>query len=522
MSVYDIAEEFVQFTGRSVFLTGKAGTGKTTFLRRMREQTHKQMAVVAPTGVAAINAGGVTIHSFFQLPFTPFVPTNEGRANLISKQQVTSVRRKVFQELELLIIDEISMVRADVLDAMDAVLRHYRYRYHEPFGGVQVIFIGDMYQLSPVVVGDEWDLLSQFYASPYFFHSQVIMQQTPVYIELDHIFRQTNQQFIQLLNEVRNDQLSTNGLELLNSRYDPDFRPHEDEGYITLTTHNRKADAINAEEMAKIDTAVFTYEAKIQGDFSDKSYPNDALLSLKVGAKVMFIANDVGVDRKYFNGKLGVVTSLSETEIFVTCNGETEPLLVNQETWQNIRYSVNQETNQIEEEELGSYTQFPLRLAWAITIHKSQGLTFDKVVIDAGAAFASGQVYVALSRCRSLDGIVLTTPINQRSLVVDEHVLNFSEKKIATTELERQVDLFKSQYNAEILRTAFDFAMITGITRSFVNYVGSLILDFNEETQPFLDSLQTHVYDLYGVSDKFQYQLAHFVQRMIRKNYSNV
>lgn len=508
MSVYDIAEEFVQFTGRSVFLTGKAGTGKTTFLRRMREQTHKQMAVVAPTGVAAINAGGVTIHSFFQLPFTPFVPTNEGRANLISKQQVTSVRRKVFQELELLIIDEISMVRADVLDAMDAVLRHYRYRYHEPFGGVQVIFIGDMYQLSPVVVGDEWDLLSQFYASPYFFHSQVIMQQTPVYIELDHIFRQTNQQFIQLLNEVRNDQLSTNGLELLNSRYDPDFRPHEDEGYITLTTHNRKADAINAEEMAKIDTAVFTYEAKIQGEFSDKSYPNDALLSLKVGAKVMFIANDVGVDRKYFNGKLGVVTSLSETEIFVTCNGETEPLLVNQETWQNIRYSVNQETNQIEEEELGSYTQFPLRLAWAITIHKSQGLTFDKVVIDAGAAFASGQVYVALSRCRSLDGIVLTTPINQRSLVVDEHVLNFSEKKIATTELERQVDLFKSQYNAEILRTAFDFAMITGITRSFVNYVGSLILDFNEETQPFLDSLQTHVYDLYGVSDKFQYQLA--------------
>ncbi len=507
MSVYDIAEEFVQFTGRSVFLTGKAGTGKTTFLRRMREQTHKQMAVVAPTGVAAINAGGVTIHSFFQLPFTPFVPTNEGRANLIAKQHVTSVRRKIFQELELLVIDEISMVRADVLDAMDAILRHYRYRYQEPFGGVQVIFIGDMYQLSPVAVGDEWSLLSQFYASPYFFHSQVISQQTPVYIELDHIFRQTNQQFIRLLNEVRNNQLSADGFELLNLRYNPDFRPQEGDGYITLTTHNRKADTINAEEMAKIEAPIFTYEAKIQGEFSDKSYPNDALLALKVGAKVMFIANDVGADRKYFNGKLGIVTSLSETEIFVTCDGETEPLLVIQETWQNIRYSVNKETNQIEEEELGSYTQFPLRLAWAITIHKSQGLTFDKVVIDAGSAFASGQVYVALSRCRSLDGIVLTTPINQRSLVVDEHVLDFSERKTAESELEQQVQAFKSQYNAEILRTAFDFSMIAGMTRSFVNYIGSLILDFNDETQPFLNALQTQVYELQSVSDKFLRQL---------------
>ena len=507
MSVYDIAEEFVQFTGRSVFLTGKAGTGKTTFLRRMREQTHKQMAVVAPTGVAAINAGGVTIHSFFQLPFTPFVPTEEGRSNLIAKQHVTAVRRKIFQELELLVIDEISMVRADILDAMDAILRHYRYRYQEPFGGVQVIFIGDMYQLSPVAVGDEWNLLSQFYTSPYFFHSQVIAQQTPVYIELDHIFRQTNQQFIRLLNEVRNNQLSTEGLDLLNLRYKPDFRPQEGDGYITLTTHNRKADAINAEAMAKIESPVFTYNAKIQGEFSDKSYPNDASLALKVGAKVMFIANDVGVDRKYFNGKIGVVTALSEKDIFVTCDGETEELVVVPETWQNMRYSVNKETNHIEEEELGSYTQYPLRLAWAITIHKSQGLTFDKVVIDAGSAFASGQVYVALSRCRSLDGIVLTTPINQRSLAVDEHVRDFSQTKPAESELEQQVRLFKSQYNAQILHTTFDFSMIAGMMRSFVNYIGSLILDFNEETQPFLNALQTQMYEIYSVSDKFLRQL---------------
>ena len=507
MSVYDIAEEFVQLTGCSVFLTGKAGTGKTTFLRRMRDQTHKQMAVVAPTGVAAINAGGVTIHSFFQLPFTPFVPTEEGRSNLIAKQKVAGHRRKIFQELELLVIDEISMVRADTLDAIDAILRHYRYRHKEPFGGVQVIFIGDMYQLSPVAVGDEWNLLSQFYASPYFFHSQVISEQTPVYIELDHIFRQTNQQFIRLLNEVRNNQLSPEGLDLLNLRFNPNFRPNDGDGYIRLTTHNRKADAINAQEMAKIAPPIFRYDATIKGEFSDKNYPNDAALALKVGAKVMFIANDSGADRKYFNGKIGLVTALTDKEIFVTCDSETEELVVVPETWENIRYNINKDTNQIEEEELGSYTQYPLRLAWAITIHKSQGLTFDKWVVDAGSAFATGHVYVALSRCRSLDGIVLTTPINQRSLAVDEHVLDFSQRKTAESELEQQVQLFKSQYNAKVLQTTFDFAMIAGMMRSFVNYISSLITDFNEETQPFLTTLQTQVYELYSVSEKFQRQL---------------
>src|SRR5574344_1138803 len=471
-SVYNLAEEFVELTGCSVFLTGKAGTGKTTFLRQIREQTHKQIAVVAPTGVAAINAGGVTIHSFFQLPFTPFVPTSEGATNLISKQHVTSVRRKIFQELELLVIDEISMVRADTLDAIDTILRHYRYRRNERFGGVQVIFIGDMYQLSPVCVGEEWALLSQFYESPYFFHSRVILQRMPIYIELDHIFRQTNQQFITLLNEVRNNHLSDNGFRLLNLRYHPNFHPKDEDGYITLTTQNLRADIINAAEMAKITNPVFSYIAEIKGDFSEKNYPNDELLKLKVGAKVMFIANDAGFDRKYYNGKIGVIAELSEEETF-----------------------------------LGSYTHYPLRLAWAITIHKSQGLTFDKVVIDAGSAFASGQVYVALSRCRSLDGIVLTTPINQRSLVVDEHVLDFSERKTAESELEQQVQAFKSQYNAEILHTAFDFSMIAGMTRSFVNYIGSLILDFNEETQPFLDALQTQVYELQMVSDKFLRQL---------------
>ncbi|NCA78974.1 MAG: hypothetical protein EOM76_02115, partial [Sphingobacteriia bacterium] len=506
-SVYNLAEEFVELTGCSVFLTGKAGTGKTTFLRQIREQTHKQIAVVAPTGVAAINAGGVTIHSFFQLPFTPFVPTSEGATNLISKQHVTSVRRKIFQELELLVIDEISMVRADTLDAIDTILRHYRYRRNEPFGGVQVIFIGDMYQLSPVCVGEEWALLSQFYESPYFFHSRVILQRMPIYIELDHIFRQTNQQFITLLNEVRNNHLSDNGFRLLNLRYHPNFHPKDEDGYITLTTHNRRADSINAAEMAKITNPVFSYIAEIKGDFSEKNYPNDELLNLKVGAKVMFIANDAGVDRKYYNGKIGVIAELSEEEIFVVCDGETESIAVSKETWENIHYGINKETNQIEETVLGSYTQYPLRLAWAITIHKSQGLTFDKVVIDAGSAFASGQVYVALSRCRSLDGIVLTTPISERSLAVDDYILAFANMKPAENELFRQVQLFKSQYSTQILNTVFNFSLIAGLVRSFVDYIGSVITDFNEETQLFLDTLLTDVYDMATVANKFLHQL---------------
>ena len=467
-TVYSIAEEFVQLTGCSVFLTGKAGTGKTTFLRRMREQTHKQMAVVAPTGVAAINAGGVTIHSFFQLPFTPFVPTTQGRKNLIEKQKVTAMRRKIFQELELLVIDEISMVRADVLDAIDTVLRHYRYRNNEPFGGVQLIFIGDMYQLSPVVAGQEWNLLNQYYAGPYFFHSLVMQQSTPVYIELDHIFRQSNQQFITLLNEVRNDNLSANMMQLLDSRYIPDFRPTEKDGYITLTTHNHKADIINQEEMAKIDATTYTYTATIKGEFSDKSFPNDFELKLKEGAKVMFIANDVGNDRKYYNGKLGVISELSDDGIEVICDGETIPITVVKETWSNVRYTVDKQTNQIEEEELGSYTQYPLRLAWAITIHKSQGLTFDRVVIDAGSAFASGQVYVALSRCRSLDGIVLTTPIQQKSLAIDQQIVEFSTRKPPLEQLLNQVQIYKPRYNSLIITRLFNLENLNGLIESFV------------------------------------------------------
>lgn len=507
-SVYGLAEDFVRQTGCSVFLTGKAGTGKTTFLRRMHTELNKQVAVVAPTGVAAINADGVTIHSFFRLPFTPFVPTREGARNLLSKQNITAIQRRVYQMLEVLIIDEVSMVRADVLDAIDAVLRHYRYRPNEPFGGVQVIFIGDMYQLSPVVTGEEWQLLSQYYETPYFFHSQAVRQQMPVYIELDHIFRQTNRQFIDLLNEVRNNRLTSDGLNLLHMRYRPDFRPKASEGYITLTTHNKKADIINADELAKIKKKAFAYQAHITGDFPEKSYPNDELLHLKVGAKVMFIANDTGEVRRYYNGKLGTVTHLADDEIGVCCDGETETISVQPETWENIRYSVDKTTNQIVEDKLGSYTQYPLRPAWAITIHKSQGLTFDRVVIDAGSAFAPGQVYVALSRCRTLDGIVLTTPINERSLAIDEHILAFAATKQSDAVLERQVGEFKRQYRTQILQTVFDFSTVAGVVRTFVGYFRPLADDFNAEMRPFLDELERQMASVADVGERFRWQLA--------------
>ena len=508
MTIYEIAEEFIQLTNCSVFLTGKAGTGKTTMLRQIREVAFKQIAVVAPTGVAAINAGGTTIHSFFQLPFSPFLPTIEAKKSFIAKQQVSRVRRKIYRELELLIIDEVSMVRADVLDAIDTVLRHYRFRSNEPFGGVQVVFIGDMYQLPPVCVGEEWDLLRRYYESPYFFHSQVIKQQPPIYIELDKIFRQSNQMFINLLNEVRNNQLTPDTLRLLNHCYQPNFRNVDE--YITLTTHNASADAINNNELAKIDAPYYKFIAHIDRDFPERNFPTEVELTLKLGAKVMFIANDMAQPRRYYNGKIGEITEINNDEIWVTCDGEDEAIKVSLEIWENKSYTIDPKTNQIEEKLLGTFTQYPLRLAWAITIHKSQGLTFDRVVIDAAAAFASGQVYVALSRCRSLDGIVLTSQINPNSLAVDPQIVRYSEQRLPIAELECQVELFKSRYSIQLLVKLFSLEDLMSHTFSFVNYIKTVLADFNEETAPYLDEVLTRVNSLYAVAQRFVAQLLSF------------
>jgi len=504
---YHLAREFALSTNRSIFLTGKAGTGKTTFLHKLKKETKKQMAIVAPTGVAAINAGGTTMHSFFQLPFTPFIPTVEGRKELVEKIKMQGFRRKVIQELELLVIDEISMVRTDVLDAVDTILRHIRYKHNEPFGGVQVIFIGDMFQLSPVAVDEEWRILSKYYRSPYFFHSQVITQQQPVYIELDKIFRQTNADFIQVLNEVRNNKLSNNGLALLQSRYNPLFVPPKDDTYITLTTHNYKADKINAEELVKLKGKIYRFGAEIKGDFPEKSYPTEKQLELKIDAKVMFIKNDTETPRRFFNGKIGIIQSIDDDIITIKCPDDDFVIELGKMMWENIRYSTNESTKQIEENMLGTFVQYPLRLAWAITIHKSQGLTFDKAVIDAGDAFAPGQVYVALSRCRSLDGMVLWSKINPYSIENDKQIVEHERNKIPVEELEFQLNESRNQFRTYVLNQIFDFRTGIGHVSRLLREVEAVAGSFNEDTLLYLKDVLKQIQNIQEVADKFQNQL---------------
>jgi ATP-dependent exoDNAse (exonuclease V) alpha subunit len=387
MNAYELAYEYVQHTNRCIFLTGKAGTGKTTFLRRLKTETLKQMTVVAPTGVAAINAEGVTIHSLFQLPPQLFLPTPEARNKLFSEMQMRSHKQRVLRNLELLVIDEVSMVRADLLDTIDAVLRHFKHRPNIPFGGAQVLFIGDLFQLSPVAREDEWRLLSDYYEGPYFFQAQVFRELQPVYIELDHVFRQTNMAFVEILNQVRNNALTPEARMTLNSRYNPYFKADKKgEHYITLSTHNSKVDAINQRELEALKGDIYTYQARVKDTFPESMYPIDKTLMLKVGAKVMFVKNDSEPEKLYYNGKLGTVTALSKTEIHVLCEDGTE-VEVHTETWENLRYTSETGSDQVQVEVIGSFTHFPLRLAWAITIHKAQGLTFDHVVIDAEDAF---------------------------------------------------------------------------------------------------------------------------------------
>ena len=513
--MFQLAVNLVNESSRNIFLTGKAGTGKTTFLKYIRANCIKQIAVTAPTGVAAINAGGATIHSFFQLPLSPFIPAAKGftqnndtvnKHSLLGRMRLNSEKRKVLQQLELLIIDEISMVRCDTLDAIDAVLRHFRYRNSEPFGGVQVLFIGDMFQLPPIVPDEEWNLLSPFYKSVYFFDSHVMQQFPPVHIEFKKIYRQSDSAFINVLNEVRHNNLSDEGMQLLNSRYDPWFELNGNDGYIFLTTHNYKSDKTNAEELSKLKQKAASFKAEITGEFYEKSFPADELLELKIGAQVMFIKNDKEKVKRYFNGKIGVITKIETDKILVQCNDEDE-IEVHKETWENIRYSINKQTQQLDEEVLGTFTQYPLRLAWAITIHKSQGLTFEKAVIDAGRAFAPGQVYVALSRCTSLNGIVLKSQVNSTGLISDKAIIEFSERNSSEENLKQELHLSKKQYQQTLLLSLFDLTIALKQYAELHATVKDNKAAFNEDLLPWIVETDTKINAVQIVTEKFKLQL---------------
>ncbi|GAC1448822.1 MAG: helix-turn-helix domain-containing protein [Chitinophagaceae bacterium] len=522
-TIFKLAADFVNNTSRHVFLTGKAGTGKTTFLKYIKEHTTKHAVVIAPTGVAAINAGGVTMHSFFQLPFGPFIPgTNRGFADdnhnvsdkhtLFKNIRFSTDKRELLEQLELLIIDEISMVRADMLDAMDTILRHFRKRLHLPFGGVQVLYIGDMYQLPPVVPNNEWDILHAYYESPFFFSAQVITAAPPLYIELKKIYRQNEQQFIDVLNRVRNNQVSENDFKLLNNRYQSDFIPSEAEKYITLSTHNKRADAINAAELEKLPGKVMVFNGTVTGDFSDKALPTEMSLHLKEGAQVMFIKNDSGTDRKYFNGKLATIKKINKDEIVVLANNDDEELRVEKETWRNLRYSYQKESDSIIEEELGSFTQYPIRLAWAITIHKSQGLTFDKAIIDAGASFAAGQVYVALSRCTSLQGLVLLSKLYPSAIATDERVMAFAQKEAVAEELQQILQQEQQHYWAAGLIKSFDWQKTVDLMIQFRELVPGKKLPDTKAVVTLAHTLLNKSKEQAVVAEKFRQQLQHLLQ----------
>jgi len=510
---FRIAVELVNQSSRNIFLTGKAGTGKTTFLKHIRANCKKQMAVVAPTGVAAINAGGVTIHSFFQLPLSPFIPDTGfqnfdekeaiNRHDLIKRLKINSDKRKVLRNLELLIIDEISMVRCDTVDAIDTVLRFVRKNPFEAFGGVQVLFIGDMYQLPPVIKEAEWKLLSVAYQGPYFFDSHVIKRDAPLYIEFRKIYRQSEQRFIRLLNEVRNNELTEESVEVLESRFHPSFRRTEHDGYILLTSHNETARNINSSELSKLGGTEYAYKAEVVGEFWENTYPADELLQLKVGAQVMFIKNDSDRAKRFFNGKIGTVSFLSAEKIRVQCEDEEDEIEVVREEWLNVKYSLNKSSQKLEEEQVGAFRQFPLRLAWAITIHKSQGLTFEKAIIDAGQSFAAGQVYVALSRCTSLEGMVLQSRINRRSLMTDPRIAEFSRQAGSAARLEAELADARKHGQEQLAISSFDFSKLFHLVEEIREFLKERQSSFHKQSGPWAEELWTNVHGMVGTSKKF-------------------
>ena len=450
-----LAWQFIENTGTHLFLTGKAGTGKTTFLRRLKEQSPKRMVILAPTGIAAINAGGVTIHSFFQLSFAPFVPETTFNSSQ-THYRFSKEKRNIIRSMDLLVIDEISMVRADLLDAIDSALRRYRDR-EKPFGGVQLLMIGDLQQLAPVVKENEWEMLKNYYETPYFFASRALRETVYMTIELKTVYRQSDTFFLSLLNKIRENQADDEVLNELNRRYQPGFRPRKEEGYIRLTTHNYQAQKVNDYELASLPGQTYSFRAEIDGTFPEYLYPADEVLTIKAGAQIMFLKNDPSSEKRYYNGMIGEVAAVNDAGMIVRGKDNGNEFQLLPEEWGNYKYVLNEETKEITEEIEGTFRQYPIRLAWAITIHKSQGLTFERAIIDARNSFAHGQTYVALSRCKTLEGMVLESPLRREAIISDSTVDNFTKEVERNKPGNRQLHDMQKAYFFDLLSDLFNF-----------------------------------------------------------------
>lgn len=528
------AVSFVNHSDQHIFLTGKAGTGKTTFLRYIRQHSHKKMAVAAPTGVAAMNAGGTTLHSLFQLPFGTYVEEYQlnwdesdhnvyNRSRLLGTVRLTQARRQLLRELDLLVIDEVSMLRADTLDAIDAILRVAR-RDARPFGGLQVLFIGDMYQLPPVVRDTEWRIMEPHYPTPFFFDAKVLREHPPILLELKHVYRQQEPRFIDLLNAIRHNACDTDMLAQLNAYYQPDFVPGKEEPYITLTSHNHRADAINRQALEGLAGKTHVLKAEVSRDFPESMYPVEASFSLKLGAQVMFVRNDSGEQRRFYNGKIGFVKHIEGKgeQLIVEFPDGSDDVEVKRELWENIRYSYDKPQDKIKEEVLGSFSQFPLRLAWAITIHKSQGLTFDRAIIDAGASFAAGQVYVALSRLRRLEGLVLRSRITPHSIHTDPRVVAFSNATLADEEVPGMLRAAQQRYLGHTLMQSFEWRGLAEASAKMRESINGRNIADKEDAEQLIRVLSLACEAQREVATKFMIQLKTLLNANDRVDFEKV
>lgn len=500
-----LAWDIIETTNTNLFLTGKAGTGKTTFLRRLKEESSKRIVVVAPTGIAAINAEGVTIHSFFQLSFAPFIPDAQYK---LKEQQYRFSKQKirVIQSIDTLVIDEISMVRADLLDAVDSVLRRFR-KNQLPFGGVQMVMIGDLGQLAPVAKDDEWQMLSRYYDTPYFFSSIALKSTRYAIVELKTVYRQSDLHFVELLNRVRDNRADSSVLAALNSRYIPNFQPRVEEGYIRLTTHNYQAQQENERQLALLPGKPYTYEASISGKYPEMLFPTEQILTLKKGAQVMFVKNDSSADKAFYNGMIGTVTEINEKNFFVRTKDTGVVIKVEPEQWENTRYEIDERTNQITEEIDGTFKQFPVKPAWAITVHKSQGLTFDRAIIDVQRAFTHGQTYVALSRCRTLEGLVLSAPLPMSAIIRDGAVDDYVSRAVEHTPNKEQIDLLQRDYYLSVLSELFDFRpLMSAFNRMLDLLMGHFRRSYPKLIIEYKARLEVIKTQLYDVAERFKMQ----------------